>query len=107
MIWKNGIKVGQKESRFPIIQGGMAIRISTGLLAGTVAKEGGIGVIGASGMRFDELADEIRKAREISGEAGIIGINIMYAAREFWGVVRKRVDVMWLSVLVGVSMNKL
>ncbi len=47
------LKIGDLIARIPIIQGGMAVRISTGKLAGAVAAEGGIGVIGASGMTFD------------------------------------------------------
>ena len=37
---------------YPIIQGGMAIRLSTARLAAAVANEGGIGLIAASGMPF-------------------------------------------------------
>ena len=38
-------KIGDKLTRFPLIQGGMGVGISLGRLAGTVAKEGGIGII--------------------------------------------------------------
>lgn len=80
----------------PIVQGGMAVRISTGSLAGAVAAAGGIGIIGASGMAFEELKEEIRIAREIA-QQGIIGVNIMYAAREFVGLVqtaiREKIDL--------------
>lgn len=34
-------KIGDKLTRFPLIQGGMGVGISLGRLAGTVAKEGG------------------------------------------------------------------
>jgi NAD(P)H-dependent flavin oxidoreductase YrpB (nitropropane dioxygenase family) len=64
----------------------MSVRISTGRLAGSVAATGAVGVIGASGMAFDELRQEIRLARELA-QGGIIGINIMFAAREFLGIV--------------------
>ena len=74
----------------------MAIRISTARLAAAVARLGGIGVIGASGMEFDELQSEIRKARQLA-QGGIIGINIMFAAREFLGIVytavREKIDL--------------
>ena len=40
-----GIKIGNKKSKYPIIQGGMGVGISLSKLAGTVAKYGGIGVI--------------------------------------------------------------
>ena len=49
------LKIGKLVAEVPIIQGGMAIRLSTARLAAAVAKEGGIGLIAASGMSFDEL----------------------------------------------------
>ena len=85
------LKIADFVAKLPIIQGGMAVRISTGALAGAVAAAGGIGVIGASGMAFDELSREIRLARE-KAEGGIIGINIMFAAREFWGIVQTAIQ---------------
>ena len=42
------LKFDDLVAKIPIIQGGMAVKISTGLLAGTIAAAGGIGVIGAS-----------------------------------------------------------
>jgi NAD(P)H-dependent flavin oxidoreductase YrpB (nitropropane dioxygenase family) len=77
------LKIGKYEPRYPIIQGGMAIRVSTGKLAGAVAACGGIGLIAASGMSETELGNEIEIARKIAGSDGIIGINIMVAASEF------------------------
>lgn len=77
------LKIGKLVAEVPIIQGGMAIRLSTARLAAAVAKEGGIGLIAASGMSFDELRTEIRLARKLTGGKGIIGINAMFAAREF------------------------
>ena len=81
------LKIGKLVAEVPIIQGGMAIRLSTARLAAAVAKEGGIGLIAASGMSFDELRTEIRLARKLTGGKGIIGINAMFAAREFFEVV--------------------
>ena len=40
-----GIKVGDKKSKYPIIQGGMGVGVSMHKLAGNVSKEGGIGII--------------------------------------------------------------
>ena len=99
------LKIGNLVARLPIIQGGMAIRISTGALAGAVAAEGGIGVIGASGMTFDELRFEIRLARE-RAKGGIIGINIMYAAREFWGIVKTAIKEKIDLVLTGAGFSR-
>jgi NAD(P)H-dependent flavin oxidoreductase YrpB (nitropropane dioxygenase family) len=69
------------------MQGGMAIRVSTGKLAGAVAREGGIGLIAGSGMELDEVREEIRMARSIAA-GGIVGINTMVAATEFMDVMK-------------------
>ncbi len=76
------LKIGNLLPKYPIVQGGMAVRVSTSSLAGAVAKAGGIGLIAATGITPDELRDEIRQARKLA-DGGIIGINIMYAARQF------------------------
>jgi len=81
------LKIGNKTASVPIIQGGMAIRLSTARLAGTVAKEGGVGLVAASGLPFDQLRKEIRLARKISEGNGLIGINVMVAARAFKGLI--------------------
>ena len=69
------LKIGDLTAEVPIIQGGMAIRLSTARLAAAVAQEGGIGLIAASGMAFDELRKEIRLARKLTGGEGLIGIT--------------------------------
>ncbi len=81
------LKIGKLVAQVPIIQGGMAIRLTTARLAAAVAREGGIGLIAASGMAFDELRNEIRMARKLTEGKGIIGINAMVAAREFKGLI--------------------
>lgn len=78
------LKIGKIFAKIPIIQGGMAVRVSLHNLAGHVAKEGAIGIIAASGMEDpNELKSEIRKARKIAGPKGVIGINIMGVANRF------------------------
>lgn len=99
------LRIGNLVAPVPIIQGGMAIRISTGALAGAVAAAGGIGVIGASGMTFDELAEEIRIARK-KARGGIIGINIMFAAREFWGIVKTAIKEKIDIVFTGAGFSR-
>lgn len=81
------LKIGEKVATVPIVQGGMAIRLSTARLAASVANEGGVGLIAASGLPFDELRKEIRLARKLSNGKGMIGINAMVAAREFKGLI--------------------
>lgn len=75
------LHIGRLTPAIPIMQGGMAVRISTSSLAAAVANEGGIGIIAASGMSPQELREEIRRARSLS--TGIIGVNIMYAVTAF------------------------
>ena len=84
------LKIGEKIADVPIVQGGMAIRLSTARLAAAVANEGGIGLIAASGMSHDELRYEIRLARSLT--KGVIGINIMVAARDFAEVVKTAIS---------------
>jgi len=84
------LRIGQLVAKVPIIQGGMAVRLSTARLAAAVAEQGGIGLIAASGMTFDELRQEIRLARSLT--KGIIGINIMVAARQFANIVKTAID---------------
>ncbi|MCX5750804.1 MAG: nitronate monooxygenase [Candidatus Saganbacteria bacterium] len=99
------LKIGKFTAKLPIIQGGMAIRISTGRLAGAVAAMGGIGVIGASGMDFDELREEIRIARELA-KGGIVGINIMFAAREFLGIVKTAIQEKIDIIFTGAGFSR-
>jgi len=99
------LKIGKLTAKIPIIQGGMAVKISTGLLAGTIAAAGGIGVIGASGMDLSELREEIRKAKEIA-KGGIVGINIMFAAREFLGVVNTAIQEGIDVIITGAGFSR-
>jgi nitronate monooxygenase len=75
------LTIGNVTSRLPIIQGGMAVRISLSPLAAAVATAGGIGVIAGSGLSPDELAHEIRAVRAVTD--GVLGVNIMVAVRNF------------------------
>lgn len=77
----------------PIIQGGMAIKISTAKLAAAVANCGGLGIIAASGLTKEELQYQIRKAREYQQKnKGLIGINIMFAATDFNMLVKTAME---------------
>ena len=81
------LKIGKLVAKMPIVQGGMAIRLTTSRLAAAVANEGGIGLIAASGMSEDELRWEIRNARKLTNGKGIIGINCMVAATAFLDLI--------------------
>lgn len=81
------LTIGSRTARLPIVQGGMAVRISLSPLAGAVAKAGGVGLIAGSGLTPDELAAEVRAAREIAPD-GVVGVNIMVAVRIFKDLVQ-------------------
>ncbi len=109
------LKIGIHSVPYPIIQGGMGIRISGARLAAAVANAGGVGIISAVGLGwnspyFDEqerspkrraeqlfeanrlaLIDELRKARELCPD-GIIGVNVMMAARDWETLVETAVS---------------
>ena len=98
------LKIGTKIAKVPIMQGGMAIRLSTGALAAAVANQGGIGLIAASGMSPEELRYEIRMARALS--KGIIGINIMFAAKKFAQMVNTAIDEGIDLVVAGAGFSR-
>ena len=82
------LKIGKIVVPLPIIQGGMAIRISNGNLAGAVARAGGIGVIAGTALSEEELIKEINLAKEISQGSGAIGVNVLFAASNFAKLIR-------------------
>ena len=82
------LAIGGRASRLPIIQGGMAVRISLAPLASAVARAGGIGIIAGSGLTPEELVSEIRAAMAVKHPDGLIGVNIMVAVKRFKELVR-------------------
>ena len=98
----SGLTIGQHSVPFPLIQGGMGVRISGFRLAGNVALNGGIGIVAAAGLALNSdsydggnffaadrqgLLDELRKAYEIAPD-GVIGVNCMVAVKNYDEVVR-------------------
>ena len=91
------LHIGNKTARIPIIQGGMGVGVSLSGLAGAVAKEGGVGIISTAQIGYDDDAFEydqagcnlaaikkhIRKAKEIAGGNGLVGVNIMVALKHY------------------------
>jgi NAD(P)H-dependent flavin oxidoreductase YrpB (nitropropane dioxygenase family)/3-hydroxymyristoyl/3-hydroxydecanoyl-(acyl carrier protein) dehydratase len=101
------LKVGNIFARLPIIQGGMAVRVSLHKLAGNVAKEGGVGIIAVSGMKdSQEVKSEIRLAREIAGNSGAIGINIMGVVGRFKELVKAAVEEKIDLIIQGAGFRK-
>ncbi|HDS15252.1 MAG TPA: nitronate monooxygenase [Proteobacteria bacterium] len=104
MVKIPSLKIGSLIADHPIIQGGMAVSVSTSELAVAVAEEGGIGVIGGTGLSMDALRRQIREAR--AATKGLLGLNIMVAAREFKEAVlvslKEKVDV----VIAGAGFSR-
>ncbi|BEU88394.1 nitronate monooxygenase [Selenomonas sp. TAMA-11512] len=98
------LRIGNKIARVPIIQGGMAVRLSMARLAAAVANEGGIGLIAASGITPEELRYEIRMARSMT--KGIIGINIMFAASGFSQMIKTAIDEGIDLVVAGAGFSR-
>ena len=46
------LRIGEKITKVPLIQGGMGVGISLGTLAGSVAKAGGIGIISTAQIGY-------------------------------------------------------
>lgn len=80
------LTIGSRTARLPIMQGGMAVRVSMAPLAIAVAEAGGIGVIAGSGLTVEELSAEVRRAR--AATRGVIGVNVMVAVRVFKDLVQ-------------------
>lgn len=99
------LKIGSLMPRFPIIQGGMSVQVSTASLAAAVARCGGIGTIGATGISLEELASEIRQARS-KAEGGILGVNIMFAAREFAQLVKTAINEKIDVIFTGAGFSR-
>jgi len=90
---------------YPIIQGGMAVRVSTAPLAGAVACAGGVGIIGATGMSVEELRREIREARRLALN-GTIGVNIMFAVRNFAELVKASLQEKVDLIITGAGFSR-
>lgn len=115
-----GIRIGNKQSKYPIIQGGMGVGVSLHKLAGTVSKEGGIGIISAADIGYKEddfnnnpiganlraIGKEIKLAREIAGEDKILGINIMVAMKEYSSIVRECIKEKIDLIISGAGIPK-
>lgn len=100
----------------PVVQGGMGVGVSAGGLAGSVARQGGLGTISSVDLRrlhpdlmaqtghLDKEPDardtiesanlvaldrEIRRARALSQGQGLIAVNVMKALSQYTGYVRQ------------------
>lgn len=101
----NGLVIEELRAEVPVIQGGMGVGISLSSLAGSVAANGGIGIISTAqiGWRepdfyenpfeanFRAIRKELKKAKEIA-RGGIVGVNIMVATQRYEEYVRCAAD---------------
>lgn len=115
-----GIRIGNKTSKYPIIQGGMGVGVSMHNLAGNVSKEGGIGIISTADIGYQEedfaknpmkanlraIGKEIKKAREIAGEDKILGVNIMVALSNYAEIVKECVKQKIDLIISGAGIPK-
>jgi nitronate monooxygenase len=101
------LDIGDIHLLFPLIQGGMGVRVSLARLAATVANEGGMGTIAAVGLGDFEasktdfeavsrnaLIHEIRRAKSMTD--GPLAINIL-------GVLSNARDLIQTSVREGIK----
>lgn len=96
------LEIGVHIPDYPLIQGGMGVRISASGLAGAVAKEGGVGTIASVGLGLNShyfngknyfeanklaLREEIIRARETAPN-GKLAVNCMVALTDYEEMVR-------------------
>ena len=112
------LRIGKHIARYPVIQGGMGVRVSAGNLAGHVAKCGGIGLVAAAGIALNSglyngknyfqaepeaFKAEIRKAYAIAPD-GIIGVNVMVALSDFEALVKSAVEAGAKVIVCGAGL---
>lgn len=112
------LKIGKHIAKFPVIQGGMGVRISGGNLAGHVAKCGGIGLVAAAGIALNSdhytgknyfqaetqaFQTELKKARAIAPD-GIIGVNVMVALSDFGPLVKSAIEAGAQVIVCGAGL---
>ncbi|HEX7502178.1 MAG TPA: nitronate monooxygenase [Acidobacteriota bacterium] len=110
------LAIGKRVASLPIVQGGMGVGISLSGLAAAVAAQGGIGVIAANGIGMIEpdyftdgraanvraLRSEIRKAR--AKTSGLIGVNIMVAANDFFQLLDTAIEEKADALFMGAGL---
>ena len=96
------LKIGKHTPKYPIVQGGMGVKISGPRLAGAVAAAGGIGTIASVGLACDHplfkgnnyfdineiaMAEAVKQARQTAPD-GVIAVNCMVALTDYDRQVR-------------------
>jgi nitronate monooxygenase len=133
MCSRSGLKTWSLQglTLIPVVQGGMGIGVSAGSLAGTVARQGGVGTISAVDLRrlhpdlmaltahldkepdakatieaanLEALSREISKARKHSLGHGKIAVNIMKAVGQYQAYVEKALECGADALVVGAGL---
>jgi nitronate monooxygenase len=123
----NELKIGKFSVKLPIVQGGMGVGISWDRLAGTVSKEGGLGVISSVGTGYYQnqafvekavagkpyealnfysptaLKEIFKNARKICGDAPI-ACNVLYAINDYGRVVRDACEAGADAIITGAGL---
>ena len=96
------LTIGKYNVPYPLIQGGMGVRVSGARLASAVARCGGIGLVASAGLGVNSphfngrnfftadplaLKDELALARELAPD-GVIGVNCMVATTNYDDIVQ-------------------
>ncbi|PID74463.1 MAG: 2-nitropropane dioxygenase [Deltaproteobacteria bacterium] len=98
------LTIANLKAAFPLLQGGMSIRVSTSSLAIAVANCGGVGIIGGSGLPAEELYEDVKKAK--SGTDGIIAVNIMFAMKDFYSQVMASIEAGVDLIVTGAGFSR-
>ncbi len=113
------LKIGDLIAKLPIIQGGMGVGVSLSNLSQAVSTEGGIGVISAAQIGYQEkdfntnplkaniraLSYHIKKAKENTIN-GIIGVNIMVALRYYEEYIKTAIKAGVDLIISGAGLPK-
>lgn len=98
------LTIGQYTAPIPLVQGGMSIRVSTSELAVPVAECGGIGTIGGSSIPLADLKADILRAKKAT--KGVIAVNIMFAMRDFAGLVQTSIEAGADMIITGAGFSR-
>lgn len=115
---KNAKKPKGLHMEKPIIQGGMGIGVSRSRLAGAVAAQGGMGVISTAQIGYDtplfrekpevanlqKIPSEIKKAKDIAGNKGMVAVNIMSVTQLYSEYVRVAADAGADAIISGAGL---
>ncbi len=121
------LKIGKYTIEKPIVQGGMGVGISWDQLAGSVSKEGGLGIVSCVGTGYynnKEFAHKLvsdrplsetnfysreglqaiyDNARKLCGDKPL-GVNILYAINDYGRVVRDACEMGFDIIITGAGL---